>query len=127
MARSEILPADAGSLQSQTQSQGANAKQKKKPIEAGGKEFADVGSLRAAARELKLVAASPLPNKSVCIQALNEYQKLKEAEDVLDSVFAEEDIPFVDRRAATRLRPPSTSRAPGRSQTTRCAGRLRRC
>ena len=96
MARSEILSADAGSSQSQTQSQGATAKQKKKPIEAGGKEFTDVGILRAAARELKLVAAVPLPSKVTCIAVLDEYQKLKEAEDALDSVFADEDIPPVD-------------------------------
>ena len=63
--------------QSQTQEAVPKAKAPKKGILAGGVKYLNVPELRKKARELKLVAATPTPNKALCIDVLNEYEQVQ--------------------------------------------------
>ena len=77
----------------QTQEAVPKAKAPKKGILAGGVEYSSVPELRKKARELKLVAASPTPNKALCIDVLNEYAQVQKLRVALDASFTTEDVP----------------------------------
>ena len=77
----------------QTQEAAPKAKAPRKGILAGGVEYSSVPELRKKARELKLVAATPTPNKALCIDVLNEYEQVQKLRHALDSSFTTEDVP----------------------------------
>ena len=79
--------------QSQTQEAAPKAKAPKKGILAGGVEYASVPELRKKARELKLVAATPMALKALCIEVLNEYEQVQKLRSALDPSFTTEDVP----------------------------------
>ena len=79
--------------QSQTQEAAPKAKAPKKGILAGGVEYANVPELRKKARELKLVAATPMALKALCIEVLNEYEQVQKLRSALDPSFTTEDVP----------------------------------